>query len=57
MAMKIVPDEQSFKNIEHHYPNKSDSEKFLLAQADFLLREHGYVRRSDGSYEKPKASQ
>jgi hypothetical protein len=54
VAKKIVPDQQSFENVERDYPNESDSKKSLLAQADMLLREHGYVRQSDGTYEKPR---
>ena len=49
----LVPDRQSFVNVERDYPKRSASEKFLLAQADFLLRDLGYVRTSDGSYRLP----
>ena len=51
---KIVPDRQSFVNVKRDYPNEPESERFLLAQADMLLREYRYVRQSDGSYERPK---
>jgi hypothetical protein len=54
VAKKIVPDQQSFENVERDYPNEADSNKSLLAQADMLLREHGYVCQSDGTYEKPR---
>jgi hypothetical protein len=50
----IIPDQQAFENVERDYPNKPDAEKLLLAQADMLLRAHGYVRQGDGTYEKPK---
>lgn len=50
----IEPDDQAYRNVERDYPNKTDAEKYQLAQADTMIRQFGYVRRSDGTYEKPE---
>jgi hypothetical protein len=52
----IIPDQQSYENVEFDYPNKLAHEKFRLAQADMLLRLHGYERQKDGSYAKPEGA-
>jgi hypothetical protein len=53
MTTAIEPDEEAFRNIEHDYPNASAAKKFQLMQAEVLLRQNGYVRQADGTYEKP----
>jgi hypothetical protein len=35
---QIIPDDQSFKNVERDNPKASDAEKYRLMQADTLLR-------------------
>jgi hypothetical protein len=52
----IIPDQRSCKNVEFDYPDKAGHEKFRLAQADMLLRLHGYERQKDGSYAKPEGA-
>lgn len=34
----IIPDRLAFQNVEREYPNRSDAEKYRLAQADTILR-------------------
>jgi hypothetical protein len=37
-AKGIKPDEDALKRIEREYPSESDADKYLLAQADTLIR-------------------
>ena len=52
----IIPDQQSYENVEFDYPDKLGHEKFRLTQADMVLRLHGYERQKDGSYAKPEGA-
>jgi CDP-glycerol glycerophosphotransferase (TagB/SpsB family) len=35
---QVIPDEQSYLNVERDYADESDAEKYRLMQADTLLR-------------------
>ena len=35
---QVIPDEQSYLNVERDYADESDAEKYRVAQADVLLR-------------------
>jgi hypothetical protein len=44
----IIPDQQSYENVEFDYPDKLGP--------DMVLRLHGYERQKDGSYAKPEGA-
>jgi hypothetical protein len=48
----IEPDEESRVNVEHDYPKATDVHKYRLMPADTMLRQQGYKRQPDGTYEK-----
>jgi hypothetical protein len=43
----IIPDNEALERAARDYPDKSDAEKYRLAQADTLIRLASVVRHSD----------